>query len=190
MRIIGGKRRGTKILSAQYNACKPTLDSTRESIMNVLEHGRFKGYLRGARVADVFAGYGSMGLEMLSRGARHCDFFEKDRHVRSILKRNIQKITAHKDMGTCAIFNDALRRPPRQSIAYDIIFFDAPYKTTLNRRACQLFCGRNLITKNSIVILQMEKDSSATALHDFLHLKKIESRILPGANILYCRGAR
>ena len=155
MRIVGGKKRGVRLFVPKGTLTRPTLDSTRESLMNILENGRFKGCLRQTYIADVFAGSGAVGLEMLSRGAKHCDFYEKNIQAVTTLKRNIQKVNAGIDIGTYTIFYNALK--PTSTLPYDIIFMDAPYGQGLNHQACQAFLKMNLITTTTLLVLQMDK---------------------------------
>ena len=70
MRIVGGEFRGRPLATPRTNAIRPTTDRTREAVFNVLAH-RFADRLDGARVLDLFAGTGALGLEALSRGAAY-----------------------------------------------------------------------------------------------------------------------
>ena len=76
MRIIGGKFKGHGLVGPKGQATRPTSDRVRESIFNILAHGIEGFSIEGARVLDLFAGTGAMGLEALSRGARFCQFVD------------------------------------------------------------------------------------------------------------------
>ena len=76
MRIVGGEFRGRTLAAPRTEAIRPTTDRTREAVFNVLAH-RFENPLPGARVLDLFAGTGALGLEALSRGAAYCVFVEE-----------------------------------------------------------------------------------------------------------------
>ena len=76
MRIIGGKFKGHGLAGPKGQATRPTSDRVRESIFNILAHGIEGFSIEGARVLDLFAGTGAMGLEALSRGARFCQFVD------------------------------------------------------------------------------------------------------------------
>jgi 16S rRNA (guanine966-N2)-methyltransferase len=76
MRIVGGEFRGRPLAAPKTQAIRPTSDRTRESVFNVLAH-RFDDLVEGARVLDLFAGTGALGIEALSRGASFCMFIEE-----------------------------------------------------------------------------------------------------------------
>ncbi|MGE5266406.1 MAG: RsmD family RNA methyltransferase, partial [Deltaproteobacteria bacterium] len=78
MRIVGGRLRGRSIASPAHEGVRPTSDRVRESVFNVLLHGIEDFTIDGARVIDLFAGTGALGLEALSRGASHVLFVEEN----------------------------------------------------------------------------------------------------------------
>jgi len=90
MRIIGGEFRGRTIFAPSGAAVRPTADRVREALFNILEHGDFD--LRGARVIDLFAGSGALGLEALSRGAAFALFVEEAAGARAAIRRNIESL--------------------------------------------------------------------------------------------------
>ncbi len=87
LRIVGGLARGCRLEPPPSRVVRPPTDRMRESLFAVLEKD-----LAGARVLDAFAGTGVMGLEALSRGARHCTFVERDRDALAVLARNIRTV--------------------------------------------------------------------------------------------------
>ena len=89
MRIVGGEFRGRPLATPRTNAIRPTTDRTREAVFNVLAH-RFADKLAGARVLDLFAGTGALGLEALSRGASHCLFIEESAEGRGLIRTNVE----------------------------------------------------------------------------------------------------
>jgi 16S rRNA (guanine966-N2)-methyltransferase len=89
MRIVGGEFRGRSLATPRSNAIRPTTDRTREAVFNVLAH-RFAGRLDGARVLDLFAGTGALGLEALSRGASFSLFVEESAEGRGLIRANIE----------------------------------------------------------------------------------------------------
>jgi len=113
MRIITGRFRGAKLMTPPGDTTRPTADRTREALFNMLGHGEYRDLLRGAHVADICAGTGSVGLEALSRGAAHVTFMEKDRNALTCLKANIDKCRAQEDCTILAV--DAAKAPaPKQ----------------------------------------------------------------------------
>lgn len=120
MRIIAGTHRGTR-LKEPAQITRPTSDRVREAIFNVLFH-----VVPEARILDLFAGTGALGLEALSRGANHCTFVENDPQALRCLRNNI----AHtKFPNTKLVESNALDGLAKQrfSPAYDLIFADPPY---------------------------------------------------------------
>ena len=86
MRIVAGVARGRRIRSPRGDGTRPTSDRVREAVFNALTS---RSTVAGARVADLFAGSGALGLEALSRGAEHCWFVEDDRAASAAIVENI-----------------------------------------------------------------------------------------------------
>ena len=82
MRIVGGSLRGRAIAAPTHDGLRPTSDRVREAVFNILAHGVDGFEIEGARVFDLFAGTGALGLEALSRGAEMCLFVEDDPQAR------------------------------------------------------------------------------------------------------------
>ena len=127
MRIIGGAARGLKLaeVGAGDTAAhlRPTSDRVREAIFNLLINGGYGGPVQGARVLDIFAGTGALGLEALSRGADHATFVENGRPALALLTRNIALMRA--EPRSTILRQDALRPAPVGQ--YDLVFLDPPY---------------------------------------------------------------
>ena len=92
MRIVGGKFKGHSIAPPSGAATRPTSDRVRESIFNILAHGVEGLEIEGARVLDLFAGTGAMGLEAISRGAKFCQFVDDATEARGIIRRNADQL--------------------------------------------------------------------------------------------------
>ncbi len=135
MRVIGGIHRGRKLIPPRGDAIRPTTDRMRETIFNILSHypagvSGIRGLaaingLAGARVLDVFAGTGAMGIEALSRGACHATFFDRDRKALQLVKKNIA-LLGLEDIST--IKSVTAPRFPSSKDSHDIIFLDPPYR--------------------------------------------------------------
>jgi 16S rRNA (guanine966-N2)-methyltransferase len=121
MRIVSGRWRGRVIKAPTDSRVRPTADRVREAWMSIVQND-----LPGARVLDLFAGSGALGLEALSRGAEHADFVELGRRSLAALGANIQSLGAEKL--TTVHRGDAVRFVARlDADAYDIAFADPPY---------------------------------------------------------------
>ncbi len=123
MRIIAGEFRGRKLLPPEGLVTRPITDRVKQSLFDILSP-----VLVDANVYDCFAGTGSMGLECLSRGARHVTFFESDRSAVGRLKRNIQTVGVETKSRVVAsdLFKWFDSADARSNI--DLIFLDPPYR--------------------------------------------------------------
>src|SRR5436305_14181529 len=95
MRITAGEFRGRNLVAPETSGIRPTSDKVRQAVFNLLEHhpqlGDFS--VAGARVVDLFAGTGAMGLEALSRGASSCLFIDHGVEARGLLRQNIENFS-------------------------------------------------------------------------------------------------
>jgi len=133
MRIIAGSKKGMKLLSPKTQISRPITDRVKESLFSVL----YKYDLpAGARVADLFCGVGSLGLEALSRGAEFVTFVEKDPGVIAVLNKNIEKARFEKESKVIranAFIIGAVVKPGMEK--YNLVFVDPPYAATTNVQA-------------------------------------------------------
>lgn len=136
MRIIGGARRGLTLADVGAGDPKaqlrPTTDRVREAIFNLLVNGGYGNPLQGARVLDVFAGTGALGLEALSRGASSAAFLETGKVALGLLARNIALMKAE---GQCQILRRDATQPGEPPHPFDVVFLDPPYGRGLGEAA-------------------------------------------------------
>lgn len=137
MRIVGGKFRGTHLTPVGEGDAaahlRPTSDRVREAIFNLLINGGYGDPLRDARVLDLFAGTGALGLEAISRGAARATFVDDGVTSRGLLRRNVE-IT--RTGGVTDIYRrDATKLGPNRGAGYDVVFLDPPYAKGLGERA-------------------------------------------------------
>lgn len=133
MRIVGGEFRGRPLATPRSDAIRPTTDRTREALFNILAH-RFADRLEGARVLDLFAGTGALGLEALSRGAGFCLFIEESTEGRGLIRTNVEAFGL---TGRCKIFRrDATSLGEVGTMQpFGLLFADPPYGKGLGERA-------------------------------------------------------
>ena len=136
MRIVGGEFRGRPLATPRSQSIRPTTDRTREAVFNVLTHG-FPEKLEGARVLDLFAGTGALGLEALSRGAAHCLFIEESAEGRGLIRTNVEAFGLQ---GRTKIFRrDATGLGDAGTIApFGLVFADPPYGKGLGENGAAL----------------------------------------------------
>lgn len=120
MRIIAGSRRGARIFAPKGRATRPTSDRAREAAFDLI------GPVDGARVLDLYAGSGAMGLEALSRGAGSAVFVEGDRDAVRTIERNLDKLRL---AGARVVHGDAIRFLATDGSSYDLVLCDPPYES-------------------------------------------------------------
>ena len=152
MRIVGGTRRGTALAGLGRGDpaahLRPTADRVRESLFNVLTQGRLGNVVAGARVLDLFAGTGALGLEALSRGAAEVTFVENGRRATALLDRNIALCRAG-DLAR-VLRRDATRPGPGRP--HDLVFLDPPYGTGLGERAIAAARRQGWLAPGALVV--------------------------------------
>jgi 16S rRNA (guanine966-N2)-methyltransferase len=124
MRIIAGSRKGSRIFAPKGTETRPTGDRVREAAFNLLGPGAAEG----AKVLDLFAGSGAMGLEALSRGAESVTFVESDRDACRTINRNLDKLVLEGAKVLCQDALTALRADARSGRRYDLVLVDPPYR--------------------------------------------------------------
>lgn len=152
MRIVGGSRRGLGLADLGKGDAaahlRPTADRVRESLFNVLTQGRLGNRVVGARVLDLFAGTGALGLEALSRGAASVTFVENGRAALGLLDRNIGLCRAGDAVRV--VRRDATR--PGEGAAHDLVFLDPPYGKGLGERAMAAAQSAGWLAPGALVV--------------------------------------
>lgn len=153
MRIIAGDWRGRPLTAVGKGDprahLRPTTDRVRESLFNMLGGGRFGDPFDGARVLDLFAGTGALGLEALSRGAAQCTFVDDGRKALSILRGNIRLLDCAER--TRVIARDATRLPEADTPC-DLVFLDPPYGKNLGGKALDTARAAGWIAPGALVV--------------------------------------
>ncbi|MEL6980716.1 MAG: 16S rRNA (guanine(966)-N(2))-methyltransferase RsmD [Pseudomonadota bacterium] len=154
MRIVGGGLAGRRLAglgAGAPSALRPTSDKVRESLFNILAHGDFPP-LEGARVLDLFAGSGALGLEALSRGAARAVFVEEDPKARALIRENVEALGL---IGETKIFRrDATRLGPHRGAPFDIVFLDPPYGKGLGERALSAARAGGWLSDGALAVLE------------------------------------
>ena len=174
MRIVGGEFRGRPLATPRGDGIRPTTDRVRESLFNRLMHGAAGSgiALAGARVADVFAGTGAMGLEALSRGAAHVTFIEKDMAALALIKRNVAALGAEDRVGFMSA--DATNLP-KAALAHDIALLDPTYEQGLPGPAMASLARQGWLKPGALICVEMDESDVPPEAEGFTLLDRREA---------------
>jgi len=152
MRIVAGEFRGHGLATPRSGAIRPTADRLRETIFDILVH-RFGDPVTGARVLDLFAGTGALGLEALSRGASFCLFVDDSVEGRGLIRTNIEALRL---TGRTKIFRrDATKLGPcAPGEPYDLLFADPPYGRGLAEAALASAAAGGWLVPGALCVIE------------------------------------
>lgn len=149
MRVIGGNWGGRRLLGPPRGAeTRPTTDRVREAVFSALG-----ARVDGARVLDLFAGTGAMGIEALSRGAAHADFVELDRGLCQTIQTNLETLEAPRALWSIHR-RDARRALKALKGPWDVVFIDPPYGHLLEREVLAGLAEGDLVTPGGTVVVE------------------------------------
>lgn len=158
MRIIGGKFRGRPIITPKGMTSRPTTDRTRESLFNILS-ARDDVNFEGARIIDLFAGSGALGLEAMSRGGAWCLFVETDAAARGAIRDNIEAFSL---FGVTRIHRrsaaDLGPRPAGVGPPFTLAFLDPPYRKDLVEPALKTLAQGGWLAEKAVIVAEQAKD--------------------------------
>ena len=156
MRIIAGKYRGRRLKSPPSERTRPTSDRLRETLFNVLAPR-----IEGARFLDLCAGTGAVGIEALSRGARHVTFVDQSRPMCALIEANITAVGIggeESEIITAEASAYLRNHAKKRRAAFDIIYLDPPYATDhYSLMNLVSDTGGQLLTKEALVIVEHHK---------------------------------
>lgn len=166
MRVIAGSARSLRLKTPQGTDTRPTTDRIKETLFNMLQPR-----LPGAVFIDLFSGSGAIGIEALSRGAKHAYFVENNRNALACITENLQ-FTRFTDRAT-VLKQDALSALSgiREKEA-DIIFMDPPYGHDYERQALQVLKNIPYVTERTLIVIE------AAADNDFSYLEETGYRLM------------
>jgi 16S rRNA (guanine966-N2)-methyltransferase len=167
MRIIGGKHRGRKLNSPASDHIRPTTDRMRETLFNILSHGTGSGF-KGAKILDIFAGTGALGLESLSRGAKEVTFIEKDKRSLRIISQNIADL---REEGTTTIKSINAKKITDEIGSFNYIFMDPPYNMGFISPLLKTIERFSLLDQNGIIVLECDSNEDVV-IPNFLFIVK------------------
>lgn len=156
MRVIAGAHRGRRLTGPQSDSLRPTSDRVREALFSILGTR-----IQGARVLDLYAGTGAVGIEALSRGAVHVTFVESAPAAKRVLQTNLDR---------CALDDKAvvrgcrveqfLRRLGPELAPFDVVFADPPYAADDELRALSTLLNNISLAGHGVIVLEHAKRTS------------------------------
>lgn len=180
MRVIAGRFKGRTLVSPSGMETRPTSDRLRETLFNVLAHG-YDNPIADARVLDLFAGSGALGLEALSRGAAFAQFVEEAASARGAIKANIDALGL---AGITKVYRrDATYLgplPPDE--AFSLIFCDPPYGKGLAEKALISAREGRWLAPNALIIVE-ERADIEHVMPDFIRV--IEERAYGDSKLVF-----
>lgn len=182
MRVVGGRLRSRPIAGPKGEGLRPTADRLRESLFNILAHG-YGNPVEGARVLDLFAGTGALGIEALSRGAAYVLFVDDGVEARSLLRNNTEQLGLG---GTSRIFRrDATKLGPAYPLEpFSLAFLDPPYGKGLAEQALASARDGGWLTKDALVVVEEAVSAKFTAPEDF---EELERRAYDDSELIFLR---
>ena len=165
MRIISGQFKGRKLKTLEGMNTRPTADRVKESLFNILG-----ARIYDAKILDLFAGSGSLGLECLSRGATSCVFVDSSKEAINIVKENVK--LCRQEENSKFINKDYIEAMNSLNDKYDIIFVDPPYSKGIEILVLEK--ARDILAKNGIIIV--ETDQGDIPPDEINELVKYDSR--------------
>ncbi len=159
MRVIAGRARSMPLMAPEGLNTRPTTDKIKETLFNMIQFD-----IPGSVFIDLFAGSGAIGIEALSRGARHCYFVENNRKAIECIKKNVA-FTKYVDESTI-IARDVLDSLYEIHDKADIIFMDPPYDLGIEADIMQLLHKSNLIDEYTTIIIEAAIDNDLSHIED------------------------
>ena len=184
MRVVGGRLRGRNLAAPKSMAVRPTADRLRESLFNILTHA-YGDPVAGARVLDLFAGTGALGIEALSRGAAFALFVDDGAEARALLRQNVEALGLG---GVSRIFRrDATRLGAAHPVPpFGLVFCDPPYGKGLAERALVAARDGGWLAPAALVVVE---EAAASAFAPPEGFAPIERRTYDDTEVVFLRAA-
>jgi 16S rRNA (guanine966-N2)-methyltransferase len=170
MRVVGGRLRSRPLAGPKSDAVRPTSDRLREALFNILTHA-YGDPVTGARVLDLFAGTGALGIEAVSRGAAHVLFVDDGVEARALLRGNVETLGLG---GVTRIFRrDATKLGPVHPLEpFDLVFLDPPYGKGLADKALVSAREGGWLKPQALIVVEEAADAGFIAPEGFEELER------------------
>ena len=170
MRVVGGRLRSRPIAGPKSDALRPTADRLREALFNILLHA-YGDPVTAARVLDLFAGTGALGIEAISRGAAYALFVDDGVEARALLRDNTESLGLG---GVTRIFRrDATKLGPAHPLEpFSLVFLDPPYGKGLAEQALASARDGGWLLPEALVVVEEAADAGFIAPEGFTELER------------------
>jgi 16S rRNA (guanine966-N2)-methyltransferase len=170
MRVVGGRLRSRPIAGPKGQGLRPTADRLREALFNILAHA-YGDPVAGARVLDLFAGTGALGIEATSRGAAFVLFVDDGVEARSLLRSNTETLGLG---GITRIFRrDATKLGPAHPMEpFSLVFADPPYRKGLAERALASARDGGWLKPDAVIVVEEATDAGFKAPDGFEEIER------------------
>ena len=170
MRVVGGSLRGRTLAAPKSQSIRPTADRLRESLFNILIHA-YDNPIAGARVLDLFAGTGALGIEALSRGAAFTLFVDDGAEARALLRENVATLGLG---GTSRIFRrDATKLGPAHPVEpFSLAFLDPPYGKGLAEQALASARAGGWLKPDALIVVEEAAKAKFAAPEGFAEIER------------------
>ena len=170
MRIVAGEFRGRPLATPSDSAIRPTADRVRQTVFDILAHS-YGDPVTGARVLDLFAGTGALGIEALSRGAAYVLFVDDGVEARALLRNNTEALGLG---GTSRIFRrDATKLGPAHPLEpFTLAFLDPPYGKGLAELALAAARDGGWLKPEALIVVEEAVASGFKAPEGFTELER------------------
>jgi 16S rRNA (guanine966-N2)-methyltransferase len=184
MRVTSGSLGGRALVAPPDARVRPTSDKVRQAIFNILAHNDFSGFtLEAARVADMFAGTGALGIEALSRGASFCLFVDDDAESRGLIRQNVEALGL---TGTTKIWRrDATDLGPINTGSggpFDLVFLDPPYRKNLVAPCLASLLHGEWLAPSAVIVAETAEDEP---IPDTPGFRQLDERIYGETRVLF-----
>jgi 16S rRNA (guanine966-N2)-methyltransferase len=170
MRVVGGRLRGRALAAPKSKAVRPTADRLRESLFNILMHAHGDP-VTGARVLDLFAGTGALGIEAVSRAAAFALFVDQGVEARALIRANVESLGLG---GVTRIFRrDATKLGEAHPLPpFSLVFLDPPYGQGLAEQALTSARAGAWLAGDALLVVEETTDARFTAPEGFVELDR------------------
>ena len=181
MRVISGKARGTKLYTLEGLLTRPTLDRVKESLFNIISNK-----IKDCVFLDLFAGSGAIGIEAASRGAKKVILCDKSKEAMKVIKKNIEKTHLEEIIQVyCDSYENVLNKGFLEKP--DIIYLDPPYNTDYVFLALKQLLEKNLLKKETLVIIETDDSERIEKQLEILNLEKTDKRKYGRAYLIFLK---